>query len=224
VSVLDPRHDGPDTDVLLQRVIERLEGARTLPLSSSVKLDNKDEVLDLLDEAVERLPEEYRQARWMVKEKQEFIQQAQREADEILEAARLRAEGMVQRTEIVREAAHSARRIIEEARDESRRLRLEAEDYCDQKLAEFEVVLDRTIKTVAAGRSKLSANPLPPELAYLDASRFGNESSATVWPGAVDAPASDGREALYVVDAAGANPDGGSFDGADAFFDQDQRA
>ncbi|MGH9114724.1 MAG: cell division initiation protein, partial [Acidimicrobiales bacterium] len=52
-------------------------------------------------------------------------------------------------------------RTVEEARDEARRLRLEAEDYCDQKLAAFEVVLDRTIKTVAAGREKLSATPPP---------------------------------------------------------------
>jgi hypothetical protein len=38
---------------------------------------------------------------------------------------------------------------------------MEAEDYCDQKLASFEVVLDRTIKTVSAGREKLSITPPP---------------------------------------------------------------
>ncbi|MGH9121887.1 MAG: hypothetical protein ACRDYC_08060, partial [Acidimicrobiales bacterium] len=32
-------------------------------------------------------------------------------------------------------------------------------DYCDQKLASFEIVLERTIRTVAAGRQKLSATP-----------------------------------------------------------------
>jgi hypothetical protein len=69
---------------------------------------------------------------------------------------------MVQRTEIVREAQHLAQKTVEEARDESRRLRLEAEDYCDQKLASFEIVLERTIKTVQAGREKLSFTPPPP--------------------------------------------------------------
>lgn len=149
----------PDTEGLLRRVIDILEGTRTLPLSSSVKLDNKDEVLELLDDAVQRLPEEFRQARWMLKEREEFLEKTKREADDILEAARLRAERMVQRAEIVREANHTARRLVEEARDESRRLRLEAEDYCDQKLAEFEIVLDRTMKVVSAGREKLSASP-----------------------------------------------------------------
>jgi regulator of protease activity HflC (stomatin/prohibitin superfamily) len=97
----------------------------------------------------------------MLKERQEYLDKTQREGDDILEAARIRAERMVQRTEIVREAQHAARRAVEDARDEARRLRLEAEDYCDQKLAAFEIVLERTIKTVHAGRDKLSATPGP---------------------------------------------------------------
>jgi hypothetical protein len=152
----------PDTESLLKRVIEIIEGTRALPLSSSVKLDNKEEVLELLDEAAQRLPEETKQARWLLKERDEFLAKMQREGDDIVKAARLQAERMVQRTEIVREAKETARRAVEAGRDEARRLRLEAEDYCDQKLAAFEVVLDRVIKTVHAGREKLSVTPLPP--------------------------------------------------------------
>lgn len=150
-----------DSEALIRRVIEIIDGTRALPLSSSVKLDNKDEVLELLEEASQRLPAETRQARWMLKERDEFLAKMQREGDDLVQAARLQAERMVQRTEIVREAQVAARRIVEEARDEARRLRLEAEDYCDQKLAAFEVVLDRTLKTVAAGREKLSVTPPP---------------------------------------------------------------
>jgi cell division septum initiation protein DivIVA len=160
VSAIDDRHDGPDTETLLRRVMDIIEGTRALPLSSSVKLDNKDEVLELLDEAAHRLPEEFRQARWMLKERDEYLEKTRRDGEQIIEKARVRSEQMVQRTEIVREANHTARRVLEEAREESRRLRLEAEDYCDQKLASFEIVLERTIKTVAAGRQKLSAAAL----------------------------------------------------------------
>jgi cell division septum initiation protein DivIVA len=150
-----------DTEALIRRVTEIIDGTRALPLSSSVKLDNKEEVLELLDEAKERLPDEMRQARWLLKERDEFLAKMRREGDDIVDAARLQAERMVQRTEIVREAQSTARRTVEDARDEARRLRLEAEDYCDQKLAAFEVVLDRTLKTVAAGREKLSITPPP---------------------------------------------------------------
>jgi regulator of protease activity HflC (stomatin/prohibitin superfamily) len=157
----DGRTEAPDTEALLRRVVDILNGCRTLPLSSSVRLDNRDEVIELIEEASQRLPDELKQARWLLRERTEFLEKRQREADDILEAARVRAEGMVQRTEIVRESEHAARRTIDDARDEARRLRHEAEDYCDQKLAAFEIVLERTIKTVQAGREKLSVIPPP---------------------------------------------------------------
>ena len=160
---LQPTAAPPDVDAetLLRRVIDVVNTAKSMPLSASV-LISKDEVLALLQDALERLPEELREARWMLKEREDFLAKVQREADEIMEAARVRAERMVQRTEIVRSAQQTARRTVEDAEDEARRLRNEAEDYCDQKLGAFEVVLDRTLKTVQAGRDKLRATPLPP--------------------------------------------------------------
>jgi hypothetical protein len=68
---------------------------------------------------------------------------------------------MVQRTEIVRQAEHRAVRIVEDAEAEARQMRHEAEDYVDQKLAGFEIVLDRTLKTVRAGRERLASVPAP---------------------------------------------------------------
>jgi hypothetical protein len=68
---------------------------------------------------------------------------------------------MVQRTEIVRQAEHRAVRIVEDAEAEARQMRHEAEDYVDQKLAGFEIVLDRTLKTVRAGRERLASVPPP---------------------------------------------------------------
>jgi cell division septum initiation protein DivIVA len=150
-----------DAETLVRRVVEVITNAKSMPLSASV-LISKDEVLELLEEALNRLPEELRQARWMLKEREDFLAKVQREADDILDAARVRAEQMVQRTEIVRSAQQTAKRTVEQADDDARRLRLEAEDYCDQKLAAFEVVLDRTLKTVQAGRDKLRAAPTAP--------------------------------------------------------------
>jgi hypothetical protein len=152
----------PDSETLLRRVSEIINNAKSMPLSSSVLLNNKDEVLELLEEALERLPGELRQARWMLKERQEFLSRVQHEGDEILEMAKTQASRMVQKTDIVQEAQRVAQRTVDEARQEARRLRNEAEDYCDQKLAAFEIVLERTMKTVQAGREKLQVTPLPP--------------------------------------------------------------
>jgi F0F1-type ATP synthase membrane subunit b/b' len=158
--VSQPVAEQPDAETLLRRVIEIISNAKAMPLSSSV-LIAKDEVLEMLEDAVERLPEELRNARWMLKERDEFLEKTQRQADEILEAARVGAERMVQRTEIVRQAESTAQRLVEEAKDQASRLRNEADDYCDQKLASFEIILERTAKTVQAGREKLRATPAP---------------------------------------------------------------
>lgn len=155
--------DQPDAETLLRRAIEVINNGKSVPLSTSVLISSREEVLDLLEGALERLPEELRQARWMMRERQEHLERVQREADEILDAARVRAERLVQRTEIVREAQHTASRLLAEAKEASSRLRHEAEDYCDQKLASFEIVLERTMRSVQAGRNKLQAAAPPPE-------------------------------------------------------------
>ena len=160
--------DHADAELLLRRVLDLVNAAPKMPLSSTVRLE-KDEVVELLEEAVNRLPDELRQARWLLKERDEYLAKVQREADEILAAARERAERIVQRTELVREAQRLSRRIMEESQEEARRLRHEAEDYCDQKLASFEIILERTMKTVQAGREKLQVAPLSTPGAPADA-------------------------------------------------------
>lgn len=153
--------NGPPTEVLIRRVMDVINNTRPMPLSSSHLLNNKDEVIELLDDALERLPNELREARWMLKEREEFLGRTRREADEIVEVARSQAARMVQKTEIVREAQLFAQRTVDRANEEAGRLRNEAEDYCDQKLAQFEIVLQRTLKSVHVGREKLQVTPLP---------------------------------------------------------------
>ena len=149
-----------DAETLLRRSIDIIATAPTMPLSSSPRID-RDEIIELLEEALQRLPDELRQARWMLKERQEFVAKTRREADELLEAARVRAERMVQRTEVVRAAEQRARQVMETAEADSRRLRHETEDFLDQRLGSFEILLDKLQKTVGAGRQRLSIGAVP---------------------------------------------------------------
>ena len=74
------RDHGPEVEQLLKRAADLIASARPMPLSASVMI-NKDEVLDLLGEAIDRLPEELRAARWLLKEREEFLAKVQREGD-----------------------------------------------------------------------------------------------------------------------------------------------
>jgi hypothetical protein len=145
---------------LIRTALDMVQNAKAMPLSTSV-LVSRDELCEILQRALDNFPEELRQARWLLKEREDFIAEKEREAAALLEEVKVQAERMVQRTEIVRQANHVAQRILDDANEEARRLRHEAEDYADQKLASFEIVLDRTMKTVKAGREKLQVSPLP---------------------------------------------------------------
>jgi len=167
----------PDTGALLLQIQETLERARGLFMSASVSV-NREEFGALLQEAIDGLPEELREARWLLKERDQVVQRAQHEAERILEAARVRAERMVERTEVVREARRVAEDIVDQAERQAASLRHEAEDYVDRKLAGFEVVLDRTMQAVQKGRERLQVHaptPLPAEGA---AAAEGDDASA----------------------------------------------
>ena len=153
-----------DLETLLLQIREIIDTARTMPMSASV-LVNREETLEIVDDALHSLPEELRHARWLLKEREEYLAQARRDAEDIVEAARVQAERMVERTEVAREARRVAQQVVSHAEADSRRLRHEAEDYIDQKLASFEVVLERTMQTVQRGREQLQAvvGPMPPD-------------------------------------------------------------
>jgi vacuolar-type H+-ATPase subunit H len=184
-----------DAETYIRSALDLVQTAKAMPLSASV-LVPREELTELLEGALERMPDELRQARWLLKEREEFLAERNREAEGILEEVRVQAERLVQRTEVVRQANHVAQRILDDANEEARRLRHEAEDYADQKLASFEIVLDRTMKTVQAGREKLQVSPLP-------AVEIGDQGDTTLAAaGSVDR-----------LDGGGEEPEG--------FFDQD---
>ncbi|MCZ7525182.1 MAG: hypothetical protein M5U14_01580 [Acidimicrobiia bacterium] len=163
-----------DTESLLLRLRELIETARTMPMSASV-LVNRDEALVLVEDALGSLPEELRQARWLLKEREEYLAQARRDAEDIIEAGRARAEHMVERTEVVREARRVAQHAVDQAEATARQLKHEAEDYVDQKLATFEVVLERVMQAVHKGRERLQVVVEPaPNVADEDGEHEGS--------------------------------------------------
>jgi len=145
-----------DAETVIREVIDIVNSAKAMPLSASV-LVSRDEIIERLTTALDRWPDEVRQARWLLREREEFLADRAREAEALMEDVRVQAERMVSRTEVVRQANQVAQRILDDANEEARRMRHEAEDYCDQKLAGMEIVLERIMRTVQSGREKLQA-------------------------------------------------------------------
>jgi vacuolar-type H+-ATPase subunit H len=110
---------------------------------------------DIIDELRAAFPDELKQARWIVKERQEMIDEADKEANRIIEDARARAEGMLTEKEIVKLAEKRAQEVIEMAQAREREIRLGAEDYADEMLANLEVNLGKLLTAVQRGRDRL---------------------------------------------------------------------
>jgi vacuolar-type H+-ATPase subunit H len=110
------------------------------------------------------IPEEIKQARWIVKERQEMLAEAKREAERIVREARERQERMISDEEITKQAERAADDIIEDARGREREIRLGAEDYADEILNTLEVNLSKFIAAVQRGRDRLAGKDEPAEV------------------------------------------------------------
>jgi hypothetical protein len=142
---------------LIERIDELqvlVEEAKSVPLSSSAVID-RTEFLELLAQLKQEVPEEVRQARWMSRDRDELMDRARKEGERIIQEAREQRDRLLSRTEIVHSAEREAERIVGEAKERAGKMRLEAEDYIDQKLAAFEILLNKTLGTVAKGRERL---------------------------------------------------------------------
>src|SRR3954449_12606124 len=143
-----------DVLVLIDKLDDLVHNAKPVPLTDQVRVD-KEEIYDILDQMRATIPEEIKQARWIVKERQEMLAEAKREAERIVKEARERQTRLVSEQEITKAAERAAEDIIEDARAREREIRLGAEDYADEILNTLEVNLSKFIAAVQRGRERL---------------------------------------------------------------------
>jgi cell division septum initiation protein DivIVA len=143
-----------DIMALIDRIEEAMDSGRTVPLMRG-RLVDIEKVYEIIDEIRGNFPDELKQARWIVKERQEMLEEAEKEANRILEEARDRADAMAAEQEVVRRANEQAAAILDDARQQEREVRLGAEDYADEMLANLEVNLGKLLTAVQRGRDRL---------------------------------------------------------------------
>ena len=139
----------------LAEIATLVESARSLPMSASCVV-NRDDLQTLLTEIESLLPATITRAQEVLGDKQAVVEEGRREAEQIIAAARAERRRLIETTEVFAEASHEADRMLEEARESAEAMRTEVEDYVDAKLANFEIVLSKTLAAVERGRQKLS--------------------------------------------------------------------
>jgi hypothetical protein len=138
----------------IEEIAAHIESARAMPMSASC-IVNRGQLLGLLDEVRDLIPAEVTRAETLLHERDDVVADGQREAERIIAAAHAERERMLSETEVHQAAAAAAAQVREEAAAEARQMRQEVDDYVDTKLANFEIVLNKTLAAVLRGRDKL---------------------------------------------------------------------
>lgn len=128
--------------------------AKSVPLSASAVIP-RDDALALVHALRDSLPKANEEAKEVLADRDGMLAEAHAYAEKLVEQARAERSRLVSKTEVVHTASSEASRLMSEAEAAAEKLKVQADDYVDRKLAGFEVLLNKTLKTVHRGREQL---------------------------------------------------------------------
>ncbi|MEU1144805.1 cell division initiation protein [Streptomyces sp. NPDC005863] len=143
-----------DVQKKIDEIVRAVGSARSMPMSASCVV-NRADLLSMLEEVRQALPGSLAQAQELIGGREQLVEQARQEAERIIESAHAERGSLISDTEVARNSRGEADRILAEARQAAEEVRGEADEYVDSKLANFEVVLTKTLGSVGRGREKL---------------------------------------------------------------------
>jgi regulator of protease activity HflC (stomatin/prohibitin superfamily) len=167
-------------DEVLTELVELVETARTLPMSSSCVIP-RERTLDLLDALREVMPPEMVQARNLVAQRDRLLSEAaeraeatrseaaeqaelllataRAEAHQLLEGARAEQAQLVSAASVQQAATAEAASLRAEAEEYAARLAADARSYATATLAELVQTLQQLLSTAENGRDALAPPP-----------------------------------------------------------------
>ncbi len=130
-----------DVIKLLEYLQEIVESSSKIPVTGKAVI-NKREILDIIDQIINHLPDEFKKARWICDEKERILVDAKHQAKIFEEETIDKIRRRVEKQDLVKEAQTRAEEIIGSAQRDAKIMRLGAKDYADEILSQ----LDREIE------------------------------------------------------------------------------
>ena len=127
---------------LLEELEQVVDEGRSSPFSNKVQVD-KDEIFEIIDEIKMKLPNEIKQSKWVIEERNKILVDAQKEAE-------VRLSKLVEEHAVTQKAYEQAAEIMDAAKKSAKEMRLGAIDYADdvmgvaeQRLREMQDVIEQ---------------------------------------------------------------------------------
>ena len=130
-------------------------------LESSFKMPGKRVVVDvekvraIIDDMRMTMPTEVKQAKGIVADRADIINNAKREADNIIRVAEERAKAMVAQEEITKLAQARAGEVLAAAQKKSRDMRKAAQDFVDDLMLRSDEMLTANLNEIKKTRAAL---------------------------------------------------------------------
>ena len=147
-----------NVEELVDELYEMVERAWSLPLSRGRAVLDGAEVKQILDEIKEGLPQEIRQAKAIVADRTQIINDAKREAETIVRVAEERAKAMVNQDEITKQAQQKANDLLTQAQTKFREMRKASNDYVDDLMKRTDDALAENLAELRKARQNIKAS------------------------------------------------------------------
>jgi vacuolar-type H+-ATPase subunit H len=145
-----------DSDVLglLEELEEIVDRGVKIPMTGKVLVDDS-VIFELLDRIRSVMPEEVRNAKWILNERQRIIDEAQAEAQKLIDRGKSYMEKMAEDNEIVKQAQSYAEEVVRQAQIYAREVKFGAVQYADELLESIEAKVHETVQSIRRNREEL---------------------------------------------------------------------
>lgn len=133
---------GMDVNIieLLEYLQDTIENSPKVPISGKAMVDRK-ELLDVIDQIINYLPDQFKKAQWVMNERERILGEAKEEYDRVKQESAEMMKQSIENHDIVKEAKLRADEIIAAANRDAKAIRVGSREYSDELLSD----LDREI-------------------------------------------------------------------------------
>lgn len=146
-----------DVFYLIDLLYEMIDGARSVPFSPDKCTIIRDDALELLEQLRGELPAELKKAQDLIRRRDDYVEEAKKEAERIRRQAELDAKTIVGESEIARVARDKARDMVTQANDRSKAIINVANEYTDDALRRTEEAIQQALEEVRESRARFRA-------------------------------------------------------------------
>lgn len=146
-------------DDILDMMDDMLDSASSVPFSVKKSIIDCEQMRDYINEIRLNLPQEIKQAKLIVRDRQSIISDANKEAESIIRRAEERAKIIVSNDEITKAAKARSVEMINQAQSRAKEIKNAANQYIDEILVQAEDCLQTNLADIRKTRQAVKTIP-----------------------------------------------------------------